>query len=296
MNILFISVYHPERLECPKPSMFSRVWEEVSKKNILCSWQSIDDIQVENGHVIVCQTKEILKPTIIFPFYYSSEKERFAPIVEAFQAQGIICSRQGESAASDKALSAQIFKEKGFLHPKTFYISENIDSGLIEKYLKEMNMRCVFKPTTGKQGEGVHLVHSKEEVMSFLKKYKSQKGYILQELIEPMGRDIRAFVIGGKVIASMERKAPKGELVTNYSKHQTAQKIELSKDEEVLAVNATHVFGLAYAGVDLMRDKKGKTYVLETNARPAIAIEKVTGINIAKAWLEYFLSQQKTPL
>jgi ribosomal protein S6--L-glutamate ligase len=281
-------VHHPHSDACPKPSLFTRAWEEIATLNISFTWSCIDDLEVQGDDVVVRQTKEILKPKIVLPFYYSFEEERFAPLIQAWIAKGAISSRCGVSLSNDKALSANLFREEGILHPKTSAFSK---IGEIDAILKIIDLPCVFKPIQGRQGEGIFLVHSKKDIRERFEKYKTDDGALLQELIEPMGCDIRAFVIGGQVVASMERLAPEGELVTNYSKHKNAKTIKLSKNEEMLAVKASGVFGLEYSGVDLMRDENGLTYVLEVNARPAIAIEKVTGVNIVKAWLDYFLGQ-----
>ena len=265
--------------------MFSRVWEEAAHFDTPFLWRCIDDVYVKSNVVYDKKNHQPLNVTHVFPFYFSFEEERFAPVLKVFKEGGCIVSRQGVSPLSDKWQASKLFAECDVPHPKTWLV-ENV------AHIKPMfspDQLYVLKPKCGKQGDGVVLVKSFEELQSLMLLDVYHQGALLQSLITPIGRDIRAFVIGNEVVASMERWAPLGELVTNYSKHHSAKPILLTKLEKALAVKATKVGGLHYAGVDLMRHENGKTYVLEVNARPAIAIEDVTGVNIAKKWLEYFI-------
>lgn len=274
---------------CPKPSMFSRTWEEMKKFDVAYIWIGIGDVFLKDGLVYEKSSHKKLDVTHVFPFYFSFEENRFEPFIQAFQKQNCIISRPRFSLLSDKWEAHKIFHKHNIPHPQT-YLVENLKS---VECMFENNKSYVLKPKHGKQGEGVELLENYQSFTDVIGKGFYKHGALLQEVIQPIGRDIRAFVIGNEVVASMERFAPKGVLVTNYSKHKNAQPVFLTDAECKIAVNATRIGGLHYAGVDLMRHENGKTYVLEVNTRPAIAIEQVTGVNVALKWLNYFICQSQ---
>lgn len=281
MSILFLSVHHPESEEVPNKSLFRRAWDEMKAFDEPYQWLNINDAIEKVGSI---------KCNVVLPFYFSFEDEKFVPFLQEMKSRGCVISRQYESLAKDKFLSAKLFDENKTLHPKTILLSEVTS---VEDVIKDLELPCVAKPRFGMQGKGVQLVKNVKQIRELLN-LTNGESWILQKLVTPYGKDIRAYVVGGRVVAAMERYAPQGELVTNYTLHKNAQKIELSQWEKDMAVQATKLTNLSYAGVDLMRDGNGKLYVLEVNSRPAISIEEVTGVNVAKAWLTYFI-KQKTP-
>jgi ribosomal protein S6--L-glutamate ligase len=112
--------------------------------------------------------------------------------------------------------------------------------------------------------------------------------FLVQEFIkESNGCDIRAFVIGDKVVAGMMRKAKEGDFRSNLHQGGSAVEIELTKEEKSVAVRAAKTLGLNVAGVDLLRSSRGPL-VLEVNSSPGLqGIETSTGLNIAGMIVEY---------
>jgi len=115
---------------------------------------------------------------------------------------------------------------------------------------------------------------------------------LLQDFVEEAkGTDIRCFVIGDKVVATMQRIGQDGEFRANFHRGGTAEKVKLTEEEKSIAIRATKALGLAVAGVDLIRSKEG-LLVLEVNASPGLEmIEKTSGIDIALQMI-LFLEQQ----
>lgn len=111
---------------------------------------------------------------------------------------------------------------------------------------------------------------------------------LLQEFIaEAEGTDIRCIVLGQEVIASMQRKATKGEFRSNLHRGASAAMINLSPEETALAIQAAQVLGLDFAGVDLIRTRRGPA-VLEVNSSPGLeGIEAITGLNIAELVIKF---------
>ena len=112
--------------------------------------------------------------------------------------------------------------------------------------------------------------------------------FLVQEYIrESKGADIRCFVVGGKVVAAMQRQARDGEFRSNLHRGGTATKIKPSKAEIDTALRAARTMGLNIAGVDLLRSRRGPL-VLEVNSSPGLeGIEATTGIDIAGKIIEY---------
>ncbi|HUE95393.1 MAG TPA: hypothetical protein VMN39_01980, partial [Longimicrobiaceae bacterium] len=116
----------------------------------------------------------------------------------------------------------------------------------------------------------------------------------VQEFIkEAKGSDIRAFVVGRRVVAAMERQAPPGEFRSNIHRGGTAHKVRLTPEERSTAVRAARQIGLNVAGVDLMRSNHGAV-VLEVNSSPGLeGIEEATGIDVAGKIIEYLEKNAK---
>jgi len=111
---------------------------------------------------------------------------------------------------------------------------------------------------------------------------------ILQEYIrESKGRDVRAIVVGGRVIAAMRRTAKAGEFRSNLHRGGVAVGIELKPAYRAAAIAATRIMGLAVAGVDMVETRQGPK-ILEINSSPGLeGIERASGIDVAAAIVEY---------
>lgn len=141
----------------------------------------------------------------------------------------------------------------------------------------------VIKILDGTQGIGVVLVETEQAATSVIQAFLNLDTHIIvQEYIqEAQGADLRCFVIDGKVVAAMERKAKINEFRSNIHRGGTAQLTKITSEERTMAVRAAKIIGLNVAGVDLLRSKRGPL-VMEVNASPGLeTIEKVTGKNIA---------------
>jgi ribosomal protein S6--L-glutamate ligase len=110
---------------------------------------------------------------------------------------------------------------------------------------------------------------------------------LLQEFVkESAGTDIRAFVVGGRVVASMKRQSLDDDFRSNLHKGGEGTKIKLTEEERKMAIKAARAMGLNIAGVDMMRSERGPL-ILEVNASPGFGIEKVTGRDVAGPIIEY---------
>ena len=154
----------------------------------------------------------------------------------------------------------------------------------------------MIKLIEGTQGKGVILAETIKAAESVIDGFRQMKAHFLvQEFIkESNGCDIRAFVIGDKVVASMMRKAKEGEFRSNLHRGGSAMPVDITPEEAAMAVNAAKALGLNVAGVDLLRSNRGPL-VMEVNSSPGLqGIEASTGLDIAGMIIDYLelLSQK----
>jgi ribosomal protein S6--L-glutamate ligase len=147
----------------------------------------------------------------------------------------------------------------------------------------------VIKILEGTQGRGVVLAETPKAAESVIDAFRGLEAHFLvQEYIaEAQGADIRAFVIGDKVVAAMKRQAKAGDFRSNIHRGGVAEKIKITPTERRSAVQAAKALGLNVAGVDILRSRKGPV-IMEVNSSPGLeGIERCTGIDIADQMIEF---------
>jgi len=212
-------------------------------------------------------------------------------IVRQLEMQGVytVSSSISISRARDKLRSMQLLAKYGIGIPKTVVSRNTTD---IDDLLECIgSLPVIIKLASGTHGNGVVLAETKKAAKSVLQAFyltnDDGTNILLQEFIkESAGTDIRAFVVGGRVVASMKRQSLDDDFRSNLHKGGEGTPIKLTDEEKKIAVKAAKAMGLNIAGVDLMRSSRG-ALVLEVNASPGFGIEKVTGRNVAGAIIEY---------
>lgn len=153
---------------------------------------------------------------------------------------------------------------------------------------------CIVKTTNSRKGRGVGLVNNVDEVKDFVTKFLTREGIsvVVREFI-PNDGDIRVFIMGGKAIGALARRPKEGDFRANISQGGSGEVFDLEARPDVreIAEKMAAACGLAIAGVDIMlNNKTGAPYILEVNESPQIeGFEKYTGVNAAKAMIEYFV-------
>lgn len=210
-------------------------------------------------------------------------------ILRQFEMMGVYALNESTSItrSRDKLRALQILSRSGIGLPTTSYAHS---TKMTEKLIKMVGgVPCVIKLIEGTQGKGVILAETHKAAESVIDGLRQMKAHFLvQEFIkESNGCDIRAFVIGDKVVASMMRKAKDGDFRSNLHRGGTAVHVEISNEESRMAVKAAKALGLNVAGVDLLRSERGPL-VLEVNSSPGLqGIETSTGLDIATMIIEY---------
>ncbi len=153
----------------------------------------------------------------------------------------------------------------------------------------------MIKLLEGTQGVGVFLADTDRSAKSVVEAFRGAKVNILvQEFIkEANGSDIRALVVGGKVIAAMQRKGAEGEFRSNLHRGGSAVSVKISAQERQTATRAAKAMGLNVCGVDMLRSARGPV-VMEVNSSPGLeGVEKATGIDIASQIIEFLEKRAK---
>jgi len=205
-------------------------------------------------------------------------------VVKQFEMMDSYCVNTSDSIANsrDKLRSLQILAEAGINMPITGFASHTKDiEGVIESV---GSTPLIMKLLQGTQGQGIVLAETRKAAESVMSAFRQLDADIMvQEFIkESGGTDIRAFVVGDEVVASMKRIAPEGEFRSNVHRGGTMEKVQLSSEEENMAVNASRILGLSIAGVDLMRSNRGPL-ILEVNSSPGLqGIESCSEVDVAE--------------
>lgn len=212
-------------------------------------------------------------------------------IVRQFEMQGVYSpvSSISISRSRDKLRSMQLLAKAGVGIPKTVVSRNSTD---IEDLLDSLGgVPVIIKLARSTHGKGVVLAETRKAAKSTLQAFyltnEDGTNILLQEFIEESaGTDIRAFVVGSRVVASMQRKSLDDDFRSNLHKGGEGTVIKLTEEERKMSVKAAKAVGLNVAGVDLMRSSRGPL-VLEVNASPGFGVEKVTGRDVATKVIEY---------
>src|SRR5690554_1503253 len=186
----------------------------------------------------------------------------------------------GIKTAADKLISMQKISQAKIKVPKTLLGDRAIHvSWMIDQV---GGLPAIAKGLTGSQGKTVFPLMDAYQSNVFLENFYSRKeNLLLQKFINGGEKDIRAIVINGEVVVAMERTAKKGELRANISRGGSGKKVDLSDDDKRICIRAASACGLMVAGVDIMKDKDGNTFVIEINGNYGYHIEEITGTDIS---------------
>ena len=216
-------------------------------------------------------------------------------VVRQFEMMNVytVNESQAISRSRDKLRSLQLLSRKGIGLPVTgFAHSPDDKSDLLNLIGKPP---FIIKLLEGTQGKGVILAETQKACESVVDAFLKLDAYLLlQEFVaEAEGADIRCFVVGDKVIASMQRKAKEGEFRSNLHRGGKASLIKITPAERSIAIKAAKVMGLNVAGVDIIRSKHGPL-ILEVNSSPGLeGIEKATSLDIAGMIVEFIEKNAK---
>lgn len=212
-----------------------------------------------------------------------------AAVVRQFEMARVFAlnSSDGIRRSRDKLHALQLLSRAGVGLPTTSFAHSAQDvAGILDVV---GGTPVVVKLLEGTQGIGVVLAETKKAAESVIGAFRQlDANFLIQQYIsEAGGADIRALVIGGKVVAAMRRQGTPGEFRSNLHRGGTAEAIKLAPRERATAVRAAKTMDLNVAGVDMLQSDEGPM-VIEVNSSPGLeGIEKASGIDIADAIVEY---------
>ncbi len=227
-------------------------------------------------------------PDAIVPRIGTSYTKPGLLVVNQFEKRDAfnIASATGILRSRNKLLTFQHLAQHNVPIPKTVYANSK---HLLKEKLNMLNSeRIIIKFLEGTHGLGVMLAESRQSAVSIIETMNSlNQMVLLQEFIEEAnGADIRAYVVGDSVVASMRRKS-NGDFRSNVHRGGSTQPINLTTEEEDIAISSAHSLGLDVAGVDIIRSDRGPL-VIEVNSSAGLeGIEGATKVNIAGEIIKY---------
>jgi ribosomal protein S6--L-glutamate ligase len=210
-------------------------------------------------------------------------------VLRQFEMMGVYTPNSSDAIlrARDKLRCLQMLARENIGLPTTVFGDYPDDTADLLAMLGEPPH--VIKLNEGAQGNGVLLAEKRSASQGMIEAFRGlYANFLVQEFIrEARGADIRCFVVGGKVVASMRRQARAGEFRSNLHRGGSATPVKLSQSEVDTALRAARTMGLNVAGVDLLRSRRG-ALVLEVNSSPGLeGIEAATGVDVAGEVIEY---------
>jgi len=217
-------------------------------------------------------------------------------VLRQFEMMGVypVNESVGISRSRDKLRSMQLLSRQGIGLPVTVFAHRTSDAGELLKIAG--GAPVVIKLLEGTQGIGVVLGETTKAAESIIQAFGGVKTNILvqQFVKEAKGEDIRCFVIGNKVVASMIRRGKEGDFRSNLHRGGKAEAVKITPKERSTAVRAAAAVGLNVCGVDMLRSNEGPV-VMEVNSSPGLeGLEKATGIDVAGKIIE-FIEQNARP-
>ncbi|MCC7574177.1 RimK family alpha-L-glutamate ligase [Candidatus Woesearchaeota archaeon] len=263
-------------------------------------FEEVDEINVKNLELSISgSTAQILhkgEPLKKYDCIYAKGSFRYSQILRSLTSilhkecyMPIIPS--AFTIAHDKLLTQLMMQQHSIPMPKT-YISSTIDSA--RQLLSSLNYPIIMKFPQGTQGKGVMFADSYSSASSILDALSALKqSFIIQEYIDTGSTDLRAFVVGEKVVASMIRKGAKDEVRSNIHTGGTGEVIEIDEHTKQIAIKAAKAIGAEICGVDILQGYKGPL-VIEANISPGLqGITKATKVDIADKIAKYLYEQTK---
>lgn len=250
-------------------------------------------VVMEKGEThIFYKDHEVVNVDAIIPRIGASVTFYGSSIIRQFEMQNVFTTTSSLALvrSRDKLRSLQILAKNQIGIPRTAFAKFPSDIGSLISQVGGTPL--IIKLLESTQGKGVVLAETKKAAQSVLEAfYNLDANILVQEYIkEAKAADIRAFVIDGKVVASMKRQGNEDEFRSNLHKGGVGTKVRLSRAEKAMAIKAAKALNLRVAGVDLLQSDRGPL-VIEVNSSPGLeGIETTTGIDVAGKIIEYIES------
>lgn len=268
-----------------------RLLEEGGQGTSLIYHPQIDIVvSREDRRSILLKGKTVDLPDVVIPRMGSGTGYFGHSVLRHLERLGVpvLNTSAAVEVTKDKLHASQVFAENHLPTPKTMLVKDPINVKLVEQ---EIGFPCVVKIFAGSYGKGVYLCQDKQGLQDFVEfahGIKSDEAIIVQEYIASRpGQDVRVLVVGNTVLGAMKRSSKDGSFKANITRGGVGENFPLNDKIVDIALKTTNALGLDIAGVDLLFD--GDDYKLcEANSAPGFkGFEKYTGVNVAKAIIDY---------
>lgn len=299
--VLDYSAYHSAAVQTAAPARTLRI-AVLSREGGAYSTRRLVEEGTRRGHVVevIDTTRCYMAINTLAPevHYDGARLPRFdaviprigvsvtaygAAVMRAFEAAGTFCvnGAEGILASRDKLHAHQTLARHRIGMPATAFAASPKDTANLIALAGGAPL--VVKLLESTQGKGVVLAETTGAAQSVISAFRGLKAnFLVQHFVaEAQGEDIRCLVIGGRVVASMRRRAAAGEFRSNLHQGGTAEHVRITRTERDTAIRAARAFRLGLAGVDMLRSAEGPK-VLEVNSSPGFeGIELASGKNAA---------------
>lgn len=234
-------------------------------------------------------------PDFFLPYLEPESRNYFSmAIIRQIRRLGVNIFNRASTieTVADKLHTHQILAQSGIPTPATMLAKFPVDLDLIESTI---GFPVVVKTLLGSNGTGVFLIENQaafNDLMALISETNPDIQLIFQQYIAASkGRDLRLFVVGGKVIAAMERRAKEGDFKANYSQ---GGSVEIFEPDEIaidLALRTSEILNIQMSGIDLLFTEEGNYTICEANTFPGFkGLEHATGVNVAGEVLNAMLA------
>lgn len=273
-----------------------RLLEVANARGLVLNVHRPDEFDVvisEAQHHVVLKNERVVLPNVVIP-RIGAETSHFAlMLIRQLEALGVVACNSSDAIAmvKDKVRMGLLLAKSGLPTPKTMLVKFPVSVDLVKR---EIGFPLVVKNNSGAKGFGVYLCESAanfKDLMELMSSHAIHKPLIVQSFItNSYGRDLRVFVLGGRVIGCMKRTA-KDSFKANYSLGGDVELYPLTDEIERLALDCARLFRLDIAGIDLLFDTDGFK-VCEANSSPGFkGMELATGTDIAGKIMDHILSK-----
>lgn len=243
----------------------------------------------KNSPVVYYKGKPLTGYDAIIPRIAQSYTRYGSSVVRQFEMRDVYTTASSIAIvrSRDKLRTYQLLAKAGVGIPKTVLARETANFDEVIELVGEMPV--IIKVARGTHGNGVVLAETRKAAKAVMQAfYVEGVNFFVQEFVkESAGMDIRALVVGSKVVASIKRQSLDDDFRSNTHQGGVGMSVKLTPEEEKTAIKAAKAMGLSICGVDMMRSSHGPL-VLEVNSSASLMTpEKVTGRNVAAKIIEY---------
>tara|TARA_R110002124_G_scaffold129483_1_gene290832 strand:- start:133727 stop:134665 length:939 start_codon:yes stop_codon:yes gene_type:complete len=241
-------------------------------------------VSEEESDSILIDGKPVLLPDFLLPRTYVVDTGYFPlAILRQFERLGVPVYNTAAciERVADKLHSHQILAEKGLPTPTTMLAKFPVDIDLVEEHI---GFPVVVKTLLGVNGSGVFLIENRDaflDLMNLIGETNPNIQLIFQKFVAASkGRDLRVFIVNGKVIACMERRAAEGDFKANYSQGGSVHEFHIDEEAKAISIETANALDIQIAGIDLLFTENGYT-ICEANTFPGFkGLESACKVNV----------------